>query len=585
MKFCQDLKFKKIKILFSQEIEIMELKRELENTQKKLQHLTTSELQEKNKEIERLTELINSLRVDRYSISSEPPRFSFDYLYETFNDLKFQQAMEIKKQSQQKIDQLMMELETMTNSKTLKQLEQLKHQMAIVAEKQQITDSALSRCTELCAYTLDHLQELTQFLTTLLQNKQIRESLSEASLHNIQNIIEKSLDLSHRQSMGNFSFNDISSLDVLVNAARQSIANIREVQQSITQSSNKGIQATSFCDTTNTSTVTDYEELKRVNQLLEDEIVEIKNTMRVYEKKSNEYKSEIVELKSVKDELNEKIEKSESAMRLLEVSNRNLQLVCDDYKVEVESLTRKFGSLRDELLTKTEAYQECFNSLNATTEELKRIQTKNYQLESQLDYSHKTVQTLEVAKLKYESMWKESDRIAKELETRLKHIEHDLQDNWITKTAHTNSIKNMQDEIVNAEAQVAAIRMELEKMKVDCNQKRSTYNQSNTVEDEEFKENDATTNTRRPIDISEDRKKLLLSNEPDCKDCPGYQKKIVDLKKHLQVAVDKLKEQAKFKQLQEKSIQKQLSKTENVINQARINMESILKAKNTNEQQ
>jgi chromosome segregation ATPase len=304
--------------------------------------LTTSELQEKNKEIDRLTELINSLRVDRYSISSEPPRFSFDYLYETFNDLKFQQAMEIKKQSQQKIDQLMGELETMTNSKTLKQLEQLKVQMAIVAEKQQITDSALNRCTELCAYTLDHLQELTQFLTALLQNKQIRESLSEASLHNIQNIIEKSLDLSTRQSMGNFSFNDISSLDVLVNAARQSIVNIREVQQTM-RSTNKGIQTSVACDSANTSTITDYEELKRINQLLEDEIVEIKNTMRVYEKKSNEYKSEIVELKSVKDELNEKIEKSESAMRMLEDANRNLQLTCDDYKVEVDSLARKFG--------------------------------------------------------------------------------------------------------------------------------------------------------------------------------------------------------------------------------------------------
>jgi hypothetical protein len=304
--------------------------------------LTTSELQEKNKEIDRLTELINSMRVDRYSISSEPPRFSFDYLYETFNDLKFQQAMEIKKQSQQKIDQLMGELETMTNSKTLKQLEQLKVQMAIVAEKQQITDSALNRCTELCAYTLDHLQELTQFLTALLQNKQIRESLSEASLHNIQNIIEKSLDLSTRQSMGNFSFNDISSLDVLVNAARQSIVNIREVQQTM-RSTNKGIQTSVACDSANTSTITDYEELKRINQLLEDEIVEIKNTMRVYEKKSNEYKSEIVELKSVKDELNEKIEKSESAMRMLEDANRNLQLTCDDYKVEVDSLARKFG--------------------------------------------------------------------------------------------------------------------------------------------------------------------------------------------------------------------------------------------------
>lgn len=546
--------------------------------------MTTSELQEKNQEIERLTQLIDSLRVDRYSIASEPPRFSFDYLYDTFNDLKFQQAMEIKKQSQQKIDELIMELETVTNSSTLKQLEQLKTQMAIVAEKQQITDSALNRCTELCAFTLDHLQELTQFLTALLQNKQIRESLSEASLHNIQNIIEKSLDLSHRQSIGNFSFNDISSLDVLVNAARQSITNIREAQQSI-RGSSKGIQTSTLFDTSIASTNTDYEELKRVNQLLEDEIVEIKGTMRVYEKKSNEYKSEIVELKAVKDELNGKIEKSESAMRKLEAANRDLQLMCDDYKVEVDSLARKFGNLRDELINKTSAYQECLNALNETTEECQKIQTKNYHLENQLDYSQKTVQSLEVAKLKYESMWKESDKIAKELETRLKHIEHDLQDNWITKTAHDSSVKHMQDEIVNAEAQVAAIRMELEKMKADFNQKKAMYSQNFTADDEEFKENETVPNNRRPIDISDDRKKLLMSNEPDCKECPRYQKKIAELKKHLQAAIERINQQAKLKALSDKSIQKQISKTENVMSQVRMNMESILKSKNTNEQQ
>lgn len=311
------------------------MKRELENTKKKLQQTTTSELQEKNKEIERLTELINGLRIDRYSIASEPPRFSFDHLYETFNDLKFQQAMEIKKQSQQKIDELMMELETITNSASLKQLEQLKIQMKIVAEKQQITDSALSRCTELCAYTLDHLQELTQFLSSLLQNKEIRESLSEASLHNIQNIIEKSLDISHRQSMSNFSIADISSLDVLVNAARQSIADIRDVRNSIRNSS-KGVQTAMSCDSGNTSVSNDYDELKRVNQLLEDEIVEIKHTMRIYEKKSNEYKTEIVEL-------NEKLENSEYAIKKLQEANKNLQFTCDDYKVEVDSLTKNFG--------------------------------------------------------------------------------------------------------------------------------------------------------------------------------------------------------------------------------------------------
>lgn len=245
-----------------------------------------------------------------------------------------------------------------------------------------------------------------------------------------------------------------------------------------------------------------------------------------------------------------------------------------------------FRSLRDELINKTTSYQECLKTLNETSEELQKFQAKNYQLETQLDYSEKNVQSLEVAKIKYESMWKESDRIAKELETRLKHIEHDLQDNWVTKNRHDSAVKSMHDEIVNAEAQVAAIRMELEKMKTDCYQKRSMYQQSFSVKEEDFKENLTTPSHRRTIDISDDRKKILMSNDTsDCIECPRYQSKIIDLKKHLQYAIEKIKDQSKLKAMQERTIQKQLNQTEDVMKEVRANMESILKVKNSNDQQ
>lgn len=164
MNFYQNLK--NIKFLSQQDYEIEALKQEVEDFKTKIQEVTTNELHEKNREIERLTDLLNSLKnSDRQSIASEPSRFSFNNLYESFNDLKLHQAMEIRKQSQSKVFQLVAELSTMTTSQSQsEQIEKLKNQMQLVTERQQFTDDALSKCSELCSHTLDHLNELTQFL-------------------------------------------------------------------------------------------------------------------------------------------------------------------------------------------------------------------------------------------------------------------------------------------------------------------------------------------------------------------------------------------------------------------------------------
>lgn len=544
-------------------------------------------MQEKNQEIERLTALLNSLRADRHSIASEPPRFSFDYLYETFNDLKFQQAMEIKKQSQQQIDKLVTELAEMSTNETQhQQIKKLKEQLEIVIEKQQIADNALSQCSELCSYTLDHLHELTQFLTALLQNKEIRESLSEGNILNIQGILDRSMEFTGRQSMANASVANMSAIEFLVNAARQSISGIRDMQTSMRRS-HKSIQTTNAlsdnkCEEDFSKILNDYEELKRINQVLEDEIVELKSTMKIYEKKS----LEINELKAEKEEFHARYEEAQKNIEELKNLQEELLEKYQTKKMSLFEIQEQLKIANEDLSKKSKLIREHMDVFEKTNENLQEMESMNEKLSAELEESQNIVTSLEVAKIKYEAMWIKSDAVAKKLETRLKEIERDLEKNWISKAAHEASVQNLQDEIVNAEAQVAAIRMEMDKIKIDIKQRKMSFSSQH----ETFKENkENVIATRHKIEISDDRKILLMGNSEvsedvrKCNECQLQKNKIAELKKHLQAAVDMIKKEAEKKAKTERSIKDQLNKTENVMQQVRVNMETILKSKNNQE--
>lgn len=578
MKFYQNLKT--IKFLSQQDYEIDALKQEVNKFKVKIQEATTNELQEKNREIERLTELLNSLKSsERLSIASEPPRFSFDYLYETFNDLKYQQAMEIKKQSQQKIDQLVTELATMSMSKSQsEQIEKLKRQMEIVIEKQEYTDGALTKCSELCSYTLDHLNELTQFLAQLLQNKDIRESLSEGSLRNIQGILEKSMEFAGKQSIANTS--NLPLIDFLVNVARQSISHYRDIQTTI-RKNDKSIQtaANALCDNKceddMATMMENFEELKRVNQVLEDEIVELKNSMAVYEKQSGQYKAVICDLKSENHDLDDKISELQKSIDALETYQDEMIEKYHNQCVELQDAKKELIAANEEVTNKTKSIKDYVENLKKTTECLQECETKNNKLTGDLEESQGIITSLELAKVKYETKWLKSDEIAKKLEKRLDSIDYDLKKNWITKQAHESLTRSLQEEIVNAEAQVAAIRMETEKIKSDIHKRKSTLTSQNEHDDDCDKEN---ATHRRTIEISDDRKQMLMSSmEAPCNYCEHYKNKAIELKKNLQLAVDELQKNRKDKIRTDLNIKKQINETENFMQQIRGNLEGVNK--------
>lgn len=516
-----DVKAKDVK----KDEEIAALKTHIAQLKNQLKEITSVELGEKNKEIQRLTELLNQMHLERHSLTHDAvPRFSLDHILDEFNDLKFQQAMEIKKQSQAKIDELLLEIQKLASSKTQQhQVSKLKSEMEIVVEKQKVADSALTRCAELCSYTLEHLHELAMFLASMLQIKEVRESLSEQSFLDIQHIIDQSLNMSARHSIGDHltSLPNLSNLDILMQAARESIGNIRELRQCVAQV-DKSIQITAKEECKNCVELMEreqhakdeYEELKRVNQLLEDEICEARDKI------------------TTQKNCNEKL-------------------------------------------------KEDFAAALKKVEEEADLNTEEYQM---------TIEALEKEKNKVEKKLVESEEELRKFKEQYNDVLDDINENWIEREQHEAEIIKLQEEIVNGEAQIAAIRMELDAAR-NAIQIAQTSNKENVLADHEQSLIDESKQvmTRRTIEISDDRKILMMSTENStstsivaCNMCPKYKTQISELKKYLGRAVETLQKQKEQKAIVDRHIQKQLNKTENFLQQARTNMENIVHKQGAN---
>lgn len=517
-------------ILKQKDVEIERLQEELKNAKK-----TSKELNTKDREIEKLQNLVKNMQISRDSLSTSSSRFSLEQLSDSFNELKFQQAIEEKKKSQLKIDEVLSKLGEVANAATRIHVNNLNEQMKIVVEKQELTDDALERCTNLCAHTLGHLNYLARFLSSLLQQKEIRESLDVFSLTNIQSAVDKTIEFSEnpgRFSTGDgrlSSLPDISCFDLLMTSVRHSIGNVCE-----SHSGNKSVQAEdrlemealqSEVETAKTEldkVKNEAEELNRVNQLLEDEICRLKEAMEDYKLKLFEGDTLVIDLKAEKCLLNSMFQESQNKIQIL-----------------------------------TSALCELENKLQEET-------VKKFECETRLDTS---------------------ESLAMKLQEKLETLRQDLETNWISKSDHDIVKKKLEDDIINGDAQVAAIRMEMDTLV-------STYNELKAKKEamSEDKENLNSLPQLKTLEISEDRLQMLSleSDEalPDadvvaptssCLMCPKYLAKIHELKSYLFRAIEKIKRQQNLEKLQTQKIRNQLTSTESVLQSARSNMDKILK--------
>ena len=491
----------------------------------------------KSREIEKLANLLDN--IERSSIDSKTSRVSLEMLSDAFNDLKLQQALEQRKQSLNKISEVMNDLAGSSDARIKEHVAKLQIQLAIVTEKQEVADSALEKCANLCCDSLNYLNELASFLNNLLQQKQFRESMSEMTMFNIQSAIDKTMEFSQHAERFSIdgrmsSLPNISSLEILMTTARVSLANVKEIQRS-----NKSIQASNddqieILEVEMNGLKKELEDMNRVNQVLEDEICLLKEAMKDYKEKMAERDLTVADLKAVKGAMNVKIQESEKM---------------------VEALSTKREELEQKLQAET------------------------------------------VKKFEFESKLLNSETLAIELQQKLSTLHGDLEANWITKEQHDIAVNKLEEDIVNGEAQVAAIRMEMNVLQENLVQAKTENEMwfksdaaSMAIEDD--KENLVLNPSRRTLEISDERKLLLLSNHDSavssttdtCDMCPKYQAKVSELKKYLNRAMDKIKAQSALKVQSDRQIQKQLSQTETFLDLARSKMETILKSRDSNEQ-
>lgn len=499
---------------------------------------TTQEIDEKQQEIEKLGKLLRNIEEQRSSLASKNSRPSLEQLSDSFNDLKLQQALDDRKKSVKQISDVMCQLADDSDPKTKEHVQKLQKQMSIVVEKQEVTDEALEKCAELCYFTLDHLNELARFLNALLQHKEIRESLSDATMFNIQSALDKTMEFS--QQAGRFSIEarmsslpNISSLEILMTTARISLANIQEIQ-----SHNKSVQFSNdhemeILQSEMETMKKELGDINRVNQMLEDEICQLKESLQGYKSKLIERDEEVEQL-SIKE--------------------KSMETKLQEFETAVEDAAVK----RDELERKLQA------------ETKKKFETQTHLMKS--------------------------ETLAGKLQAKLDILQKDFEDNWITRAEHVVTVTKLEDDIVNGEAHVAAIRMETDSLRsklMEVQAENEIYNRAEVValealRAEDEKENVVDVTGRRTLEISEDRKKLLSMNSDSavtpttdpCDMCPKYQAKVAELKKYLGRAIEKIKMQNEMKTQNDRHIQKQLNNTESFMQKARSNMESILKSRN-----
>ncbi|CRL06164.1 CLUMA_CG019296, isoform A [Clunio marinus] len=405
--------------------------------------------------------------------------------------------------------------------------------------------STLEKCVEICSFSLDHLNGLAQFMSNLLQQKEFCESLSEATMNNMQCVINKTFELSNHAARFSISIDgcrmsslpNISSLDLLMATARNSLGSIRDLC-----GHNK-----SFHDAKNEQIETMEVEMGKIKEDLltaRSEIDKLNQHNVILQEQVKEGKVQYERLNSGRNQL---IEDIRNELKKVETENELLTTQMNEAKDIIDDLVDE----RDELES------------NLTIETGKRTDLK-IQLEK-------------------------GEKLISQLQEKIDIIENDLLLNWITRDEHKQVEKRLKEEIVNGEAQLAAVQMEMESLRNEI----KIHVEEKKAEEIANKENVKEQQKRRTIEISDDRRLMLMNEAADsldeisnpsepssCQMCTKYQSKILELKKYLSRAIEKIKMQSEIKAQNDRHIQKQLSNTESFLHSARANMENILKSRN-----
>ncbi|XP_055706185.1 centrosomin isoform X2 [Phlebotomus papatasi] len=184
--------------------EIYDLKTEVKRKTTNLQRLINKDLWDKNREIERLTQLLSERNGVCGEIESPVKVAEMDQLHSQFTDAQYNEAVERNVYLQRKLDALRQKLclNPDVNEKTVSELKQ---ELKMAQTDAENANKWRKECAEVCSILTLRLEELAGFLDSLLKHKDVLGALCADRRHAMRKAIDRSLDLS--RSINNSSLN------------------------------------------------------------------------------------------------------------------------------------------------------------------------------------------------------------------------------------------------------------------------------------------------------------------------------------------------------------------------------------------
>lgn len=590
-----------MEVMKAKDEEISKLKVELKQKTQNLQGLVNKELWEKNREIEKLNKMVNSLQIEKKTMENaslnSTQNQSFDVLADSYNDQKYLEALELKKKAQNEMKRLLKELySSAANVKTRDHIKKVEMELQVLAEQQEVTEKTLNKCTELCALTMEQLHELAMFLSTLINQKDIMESMSDFTLKGVRSCVNRSIEMSKSLTASRFSLacgdtslvqlGDLSNLDLLINTARDSLSNFRQVnvEGNISFKSNE-LSNDYLRDYENVrekllSANQEVENFNRINQMLEDEICQYKEQLEKLTKSVSAGFEQLQTLKEEKNRLciNLRVSEGKFEAQATEISELKAERTLRQ-KEHIDSVKTNKAAFESNIL------------LNYIHKDEHALVTQK--IEEKLKTRETNMQGIRVEMEQVKEQLSANEKNMKLVHDKMECVKTELSEALSERTQLTNENRSLLQHLneLYEQKSLHGTKTEIESpMKHE-----SAVNGYESEEKENHKSNIEKTQLKT-LEISEDRKQILLSttipnsstvsqfdqsvaNCSSCQSCQKNEAKIIELKQRLLNSYDKIRSQNEIKAEHERSIKKQILKTRNVLAHAHSNMEQIVKSR------
>lgn len=446
--------------------EIDKLKEELRKRTQNLQGLVNKELWEKNREIEKLSLVINKLK-DQQRAQQRTADDSFVFLqdasisnsFTSFNELKYNEMLELNKKAQSKINSLVQKLCSNHEKVTNHDVEQLQTELKELNEQHEKCEQARKGILEICNVLVDRLDELNSFLASILQDTNILNKIGDERGIDLKKMLERSLDLSRSLNISRLSLPGDQSLIHLENLSALglldgSFVSLKENTDNVSLIANLRTEIEQLKK--------QLEENRRFSDSLEgensrkNEIDELHERLKAKDNllcEKNEVMMKAQEkLLQFQEETQGNLENLKEKLFYTTEERNTYKKFKEDLENDIEEYKTKLEGFESELLDKSNELFHVKEEKESLNQELKIISEK-------FDYMEKEYSAT-VTELN------EKLEILKEFEENLEKLSHELQDSVPQEEYEklNAQLKRQQDRMAKDQEQIIYMQTEITKM-------------------------------------------------------------------------------------------------------------------------